>query len=318
MFSGGSDVQAGVTGCLPAAAFLRALRRPGSFLQALEVPARQIPAGLDERAAMYRDRIQDRRALIVLDNAAGQHQVRSLIPGGPDHLVVPRPDPAGTALANRGVIRLRQGDYSAALQDLLDAQTILRGRMYEDEIGTDLGLLYLRLNRPEEALAHLTGSLAGCRDHGLRFAEGWALIGFAELHHANGDHAEALDSARAALTLAEDIGEHAIKIHAHNHLGRAETALGRPDTAAEHHRTAFDLTRRAGDVYQRAKALDGLAAVHRRRRREPELAAEKEKQALLIYRRIGVPEARSRPDSQLVEVAGREAHGDSLSSGQAD
>lgn len=60
----------------------------GSFLQALDVPARQIPADPDERSVMFRDRIHGRQALIVLDNAADERQVRSLIPGGPDSLVL--------------------------------------------------------------------------------------------------------------------------------------------------------------------------------------------------------------------------------------
>ncbi|MER5641290.1 hypothetical protein ABT095_30635 [Kitasatospora sp. NPDC002227] len=41
------------------------------FLRALEVPAQHIPAGLDARAAMFRDRMHSRRAIVLLDNAAG-------------------------------------------------------------------------------------------------------------------------------------------------------------------------------------------------------------------------------------------------------
>ncbi|GIF21377.1 hypothetical protein BJ973_005175 [Actinoplanes tereljensis] len=54
-----------------------ALRR---FLGALGVPARRIPAGLDERAALYRAEMADRRALVVLDNATVATQVRPLLP----------------------------------------------------------------------------------------------------------------------------------------------------------------------------------------------------------------------------------------------
>ncbi|TQF01743.1 tetratricopeptide repeat protein [Kitasatospora acidiphila] len=54
-----------------------------SFLRALEVPATQIPADPGERAAMFRDRVHDRRMLILLDNAADEDQVRDLIPAGP-------------------------------------------------------------------------------------------------------------------------------------------------------------------------------------------------------------------------------------------
>jgi hypothetical protein len=50
------------------------------FLGALGVPARQIPAGLDDRAAMFRHRIRGRAALLVLDDAVDEDQVRPLIP----------------------------------------------------------------------------------------------------------------------------------------------------------------------------------------------------------------------------------------------
>jgi tetratricopeptide (TPR) repeat protein len=59
-----------------------------SFLRQLEVPARDIPAGRDERAAMFRDRIAGRDALLVLDNAADEAQVADLIPADPRCLVL--------------------------------------------------------------------------------------------------------------------------------------------------------------------------------------------------------------------------------------
>jgi tetratricopeptide (TPR) repeat protein len=59
-----------------------------AFLRQLGVPAQQIPAGRDERAAMYRDRLRERHALILLDNAADEDQVRDLIPASPSCLVL--------------------------------------------------------------------------------------------------------------------------------------------------------------------------------------------------------------------------------------
>ncbi|MGV4988703.1 ATP-binding protein [Streptomyces sp. NRAIS4] len=59
-----------------------------AFLRQLGVPAQQIPASLDERAAMYRDRLRERSALVLLDNAANENQVRDLIPSGPTCLVL--------------------------------------------------------------------------------------------------------------------------------------------------------------------------------------------------------------------------------------
>lgn len=59
-----------------------------SFLRLLGVPGGQIPASLAERAALYRDRLAGRRALVLLDNAAGEDQVRPLLPGGATCLVL--------------------------------------------------------------------------------------------------------------------------------------------------------------------------------------------------------------------------------------
>ena len=60
----------------------------GTFLSQLGVAAQRIPAALEERAAMFRDQMHDRKALILLDNAAGAEQIRALIPSAPSCLVL--------------------------------------------------------------------------------------------------------------------------------------------------------------------------------------------------------------------------------------
>jgi DNA-binding SARP family transcriptional activator/tetratricopeptide (TPR) repeat protein len=51
------------------------------FLRALGVRPERIPAGTDERAAMFRHRLSGTRTMIVLDNVASEAQVRPLVPG---------------------------------------------------------------------------------------------------------------------------------------------------------------------------------------------------------------------------------------------
>ena len=58
------------------------------FLDALAVPAAQIPATLDGRQSLYRSRLAGTKTLIVLDNAGGPDQVRPLLPGAPGCLVI--------------------------------------------------------------------------------------------------------------------------------------------------------------------------------------------------------------------------------------
>lgn len=59
-----------------------------SFLRSLGVPVQEVPAGLDERAALLRSTLATRAVLIVLDNARSAEQVRPLVPGRPGSLVL--------------------------------------------------------------------------------------------------------------------------------------------------------------------------------------------------------------------------------------
>ncbi|MEU8093939.1 AfsR/SARP family transcriptional regulator [Micromonospora chalcea] len=53
----------------------------GRFLRALGVPGAQIPADLEERAALFRGAMAERPGVVLLDNAADAAQVRPLLPG---------------------------------------------------------------------------------------------------------------------------------------------------------------------------------------------------------------------------------------------
>jgi DNA-binding SARP family transcriptional activator len=56
----------------------------GSFLRALGTPDSAIPEGVSERAGLYRSLLDDRRILILLDNARDAAQIRPLLPGTAD------------------------------------------------------------------------------------------------------------------------------------------------------------------------------------------------------------------------------------------
>ncbi len=59
-----------------------------SLLLTAGVPAAQIPAGLEERMGLWRDRLAERQLLLVLDDAASTEQVRPLLPGAGGSLVL--------------------------------------------------------------------------------------------------------------------------------------------------------------------------------------------------------------------------------------
>jgi NB-ARC domain len=51
------------------------------LLRALGVADKQVPADIQGRSSLYRSLLRDRRALVVLDNAGSEEQVRPLLPG---------------------------------------------------------------------------------------------------------------------------------------------------------------------------------------------------------------------------------------------
>jgi DNA-binding SARP family transcriptional activator len=59
-----------------------------TLLRLLEVPPQAIPADVEERAALWRQALGHRRALIILDDAAGPEQVRPLLPGATECFVL--------------------------------------------------------------------------------------------------------------------------------------------------------------------------------------------------------------------------------------
>lgn len=59
-----------------------------SILAALHFPSHQVPADPDAQVGLYRSLMAERRMLILLDNARDAQQVRPLLPGSADSLVL--------------------------------------------------------------------------------------------------------------------------------------------------------------------------------------------------------------------------------------
>lgn len=111
------------------------------FLDALQVPATQIPPGLDAQTGLYRSLLAERRMLVILDNARDAPQVRPLLPGTPRSiaLITSRDEMAGLA-ATEGVLTLTLDVLAAS-----EARQLLAAR-----VGTE------REKREPDAAAELT------------------------------------------------------------------------------------------------------------------------------------------------------------------
>ena len=86
---------------------LQPIEALAGFLQALGVPADQVPLDAELAAAMYRTLLADRRVLVVLDNARTVEQVRPLLPGGSGCVVlITSRDRLGGLVARDGAVHL--------------------------------------------------------------------------------------------------------------------------------------------------------------------------------------------------------------------
>lgn len=96
------------------------------FLRALDVPPTAIPTNLEARSALYRTLMAGRRALIVADNAASVRQVRPLLPGTGESLVMVTSRSRLSGLMTRdGAQRLELGLLTQAQAiDLVQATTV--------------------------------------------------------------------------------------------------------------------------------------------------------------------------------------------------
>lgn len=98
------------------------------FLAALGVAGRDVPAGVEPRASMFRALVAGRRMLLVLDNAYSVEQLRPLLPGTPSCFVlVTSRDSLPGLMAGHGARRLEldlptAGEAVALLQTLVGAR----------------------------------------------------------------------------------------------------------------------------------------------------------------------------------------------------
>ncbi|MFE7543004.1 AfsR/SARP family transcriptional regulator [Streptomyces platensis] len=85
------------------------------FLRALGVAGSAVPDGLEQKSALYRSLIADRRVLVLLDNARDSAQVRPLLPGAPGCAVLVTGRARTLALPGAGRVDVEVMDEAEAL-----------------------------------------------------------------------------------------------------------------------------------------------------------------------------------------------------------
>ncbi|WP_248960404.1 AfsR/SARP family transcriptional regulator [Sphaerisporangium perillae] len=150
-------------------------RAPGAVLEdllrSLGCPEGAVPADLAERVRLYRSMVSGRRSLVVLDDAAGEAQVRPLLPTGPGclTLVTSRSPLAGLEAARAFELELLDpGESVSLLAKVVGERRVHAEPQAAARIAALCGGLPLALRiagsrlarRPDWTLEHLAGRLA--------------------------------------------------------------------------------------------------------------------------------------------------------------
>lgn len=142
-----------------------------SLLRAVGVAEHAIPAATDDRSGLLRSVLRDRRLLLVLDNAAGEDQVRPLLPGAGRCLTIitSRHALAGLESAHRSDLALfRREEAVELLSRIVGPERIRQEAQAARDVADLCGLLPLAVRiagqrlagRPHERVGKLAAQLA--------------------------------------------------------------------------------------------------------------------------------------------------------------
>ena len=183
-----------------------------SLLQTIGIAPAQIPPSVQARASMWRDRVGGQRLLLLLDDAASSDQVRPLLPGTGDALVLITSRRHLTALEDARFISLDTlppGDAAALLARLATRPGLDPADPAIAEIAALCGRLPLALgmlarqlyHHPAWSPAELAADLAAARDR------------LSLMHAENRSVAAALDRSYQDLTAPEQAMFRCLGLH---------------------------------------------------------------------------------------------------------
>jgi tetratricopeptide (TPR) repeat protein/transcriptional regulator with XRE-family HTH domain len=168
-----------------------------SLLLTAGVPAQLVPPGLEARAGRWRDAVAGKKILLLLDDAAGHEQVRPLLPGTADSLVLVTSRRRLAGLDDATVLSLDTlpaADAAQLLARLAGRPDLAAGTGPSGEITRLCGYLPLAIgmlarqlrHHPAWTAAELAAVLAAARDRlALMHAENLSVAAAFDLSYAD-------------------------------------------------------------------------------------------------------------------------------------
>ncbi|RQW94731.1 AfsR/SARP family transcriptional regulator [Micromonospora inaquosa] len=210
---------------------------------------------------------------------------------------------APMVLPNLGMALMMLGRYEEALR--LHRLHLAWARTNSEDFHllnalSHIGGVRVRMGELPQAIRILMASLALRDRTGHRYAEAEVRNDLGIAYRGLGRLVEAQQQHEAARALSITSGERHVEAAALNELGRTLLAQGRGGEAVEMHQAAQRLATRISHPYEQGRALAGLAECFARA--DPAEARRHAERALVIFRRMGVPE-RVEVERRLAELA---------------
>jgi tetratricopeptide (TPR) repeat protein len=180
-----------------------------------------------------------------------------------DHLT--HPTATGYAhrnLAQAGILLGRYGEAHTHLRRALDLTTRAEDRVGQARTHLALAYLWVRQDRPDQALDHAQQALTLFQATGHRRGQAGALNNVGWCHALFGDHTQALTCCQQALTLFQQTGDRYGQANTWDSLGYAHHHLHQHTQAANCYQHALTLFRDLGDRYQETVILTHLGDTH--------------------------------------------------------
>jgi DNA-binding SARP family transcriptional activator/tetratricopeptide (TPR) repeat protein len=208
------------------------------------------------------------------------------------------------ALANLGIVHMRQGRYEQAAEHYQGALGLFRetdDRAGEARTLTHLGLVNWRRGRYQQAAEHHGQALTRYRQTGSRVGEANALSNLGLVSWRQGRYAEAAECHRRALLLYRQTGHRFGEANALANLGVVYLRQGRYEQAAHDLRQALTIFRETGNRVGAGYALANLGVVNLRQARY-ESAADDLGQAITIFRETGDRDGEAEALNRMGEI----------------